>query len=927
MKLNFQFSNLCGTVYRQGNVIFTPDGNSVISPVGNRVSVFDLANDRSYTMRFENRKNISRIALSPSGSLLVTVDEDGSALVVNFQRHTIVHRQSFKQPVHDLQFSPDGTRLAVTHNRLVQVWRLPSSFADTTPLVLEREMAGAYDDVVCVGWSPDSDAIVAGCRDMSCRVHPLHVEPGLEPAVLTGHRDAVVGAWFSDDSRRLYTAAKDGALFVWKKTNAAVEASEKHKRMLRKAIKAGGKKNSAPSRAAGKTQFSYAGDPSPEDVADDDESRRAKDKRNRPSRLYNQNWIIAERHFFKQPQARLVSVDFHSKRNLVTAGFTNGVFGIWELPDFVNIHTLSISQKRVDTAAISPSGDWLAFGSAKFGQLLVWEWQSESYVLKQQGHNNEMTCLCYSGDGQYVVTGGEDGKLKLWNTHTGFCFVTFSDHTASVVAVEFSKRGQVVFSASLDGTVRAYDMIRYRNFRTFTTPTPVQFAALAVDPSGEIVCAGSADSFEVFVWSVQTGKLLDIFSGHTGPIITLSFSPTEGRLISGSWDTTVRSWDVFGRSLNTESLKHTTEVLAMAYRPDGREIAVATLDGQISFWDVELARLTGSIDGRQDISGGRRQHDRMTAANASHNKHFTSLCYSTDGTSVLAGGNSKYVCVYDVRARILLRKFQISHNLSLDGTREMLNSGDMTEAGPRGLLDAAGAGASDGSDAEERAEAAATLPGAQRGDRSLRATTRPEARTRGVRVAPSGRTWAAVSTEGLLLYALDDDLLFDPFDLEPDLTPEAVLAAVEAGEYARALALAFRLGEGYVVEGALEAVPPDAVAAVARALPAKYLARMLQLLARKLEAGPRVQFYMLWTSAVLRYHAVHLKDNNQTYAAPLRALYKSISGVYGILGKVTSSNINGLRYVSCQLQGQRDRQAARPSAPLAVADVTMEDLI
>jgi periodic tryptophan protein 2 len=34
--------NLCGTVYRQGNVVFTPDGNSILSPVGNRVSVFDL---------------------------------------------------------------------------------------------------------------------------------------------------------------------------------------------------------------------------------------------------------------------------------------------------------------------------------------------------------------------------------------------------------------------------------------------------------------------------------------------------------------------------------------------------------------------------------------------------------------------------------------------------------------------------------------------------------------------------------------------------------------------------------------------------------------------------------------------------------------------------------------------------------------------
>jgi hypothetical protein len=37
-----QFSNLLGTVYGRGNLVFTPDGNSLLSPVGNRVSVFNL---------------------------------------------------------------------------------------------------------------------------------------------------------------------------------------------------------------------------------------------------------------------------------------------------------------------------------------------------------------------------------------------------------------------------------------------------------------------------------------------------------------------------------------------------------------------------------------------------------------------------------------------------------------------------------------------------------------------------------------------------------------------------------------------------------------------------------------------------------------------------------------------------------------------
>lgn len=40
--LPIQFSNLLGTVYCKGNLLFTPDGTCLLSPVGNRVSVFDL---------------------------------------------------------------------------------------------------------------------------------------------------------------------------------------------------------------------------------------------------------------------------------------------------------------------------------------------------------------------------------------------------------------------------------------------------------------------------------------------------------------------------------------------------------------------------------------------------------------------------------------------------------------------------------------------------------------------------------------------------------------------------------------------------------------------------------------------------------------------------------------------------------------------
>jgi periodic tryptophan protein 2 len=87
----------------------------------------------------------------------------------------------------------------------------------------------------------------------------------------------------------------------------------------------------------------------------------------------------------------------------------------------------------------------------------------------------------------------------------------------------------------------------------------------------------------------------------------------------------------------------------------------------LSFWNAEDGRLKFEIDGRSDIAGGRKLNDRMTSNNNAGSRYFTSICYSADGTFLLAGGNSKYVCIYEVSQQILLKKFQVTFNRSLDG--------------------------------------------------------------------------------------------------------------------------------------------------------------------------------------------------------------------------------------------------------------------
>lgn len=51
---------------------------------------------------------------------------------------------------------------------------------------------------------------------------------------------------------------------------------------------------------------------------------------------------------------------------------------------------------------------------------------------------------------------------------------------------------------------------RYRNFKTFVSPRPVQFSCVSIDSTGEFVAAGGQDVFEAYLWSMKIGKLIEV---------------------------------------------------------------------------------------------------------------------------------------------------------------------------------------------------------------------------------------------------------------------------------------------------------------------------------------------------------------------------------------------------------------------------------
>lgn len=108
----------------------------------------------------------------------------------------------------------------------------------------------------------------------------------------------------------------------------------------------------------------------------------------------------------------------------------------------------------------------------------------------------------------------------------------------------------------------------------------------------------------MFVWSLQTGRLLDVLAGHQSCVSGLAFGPgTEAAvLVSSSWDRTCRVWNLFAeKGGGREAIPLSADGLAVEFRPDGREFAVATLDGAIVFFEPRSSTQVGSIEGEVHI--------------------------------------------------------------------------------------------------------------------------------------------------------------------------------------------------------------------------------------------------------------------------------------------------------------------------------------
>ena len=151
--------------------------------------------------------------------------------------------------------------------------------------------------------------------------------------------------------------------------------------------------------------------------------------------------------------------------------------------------------------------------------------------------------------------------------------------------------------------------------------------AVSFSPDGSTLASGSWDN-TIRLWDVSSGQEKDTLTGHTRRVTAVSFSPDGSTLASGSWDNTIRLWDVNSGQTKATLAGHTFEVNAVAFSPDGSTLASGS--GNPSSWEGTI-RLW-------DVASGQKK-----ATLAGQSFWINSVAFSPDGSTVAGGGGLHYI--------------------------------------------------------------------------------------------------------------------------------------------------------------------------------------------------------------------------------------------------------------------------------------------
>ncbi|XP_065847925.1 protein ROOT INITIATION DEFECTIVE 3 [Euphorbia lathyris] len=246
------------------------------------------------------------------------------------------------------------------------------------------------------------------------------------------------------------------------------------------------------------------------------------------------------------------------------------VYWSWSKPQ---VEVKSFPEEPIKPLVANSEGTYIVGGGLS-GNLYFWEVAYGRLIKKWRAHYRAVTCLVFNEDDSLLVSGSEDGSVKVWpllmifDDHQAeppsqLFLHSFSGHTLRVTdtVIGYGGDNAIIVSASEDRTCKVWSLSTGILLRNIIFPSIID--AIALDPGEHVFYAGCRDG-KIYLaalndegssiksqWQYIVGSL----SSQSKPVTCLVYNTKRNFLLAGSEDGMIRVWDLRSRTI-VRTFKH-----------------------------------------------------------------------------------------------------------------------------------------------------------------------------------------------------------------------------------------------------------------------------------------------------------------------------------------------------------------------------------
>jgi WD40 repeat protein len=316
------------------------------------------------------------------------------------------------------------------------------------------------------------------------------------------------------------------------------------------------------------------------------------------------------------------SVVFTPDGRQIISSSVDGSISVWDALSGSVMQELRSS--RPDRIAVSPDGKMIA--CSRKDTIRTWQLNASSRRLDIQTGHGRIMSLAIFPDGRHIIAISYF-RISTWDVISG-TMIWVSDRQKWMNHIALSPNGEQFVIGYEDGTVGLWDATSLS--RDFPDQGPqIPTAAISFSPDGRQIASSYSGDTRIHILDTQSGlEVTAPLQGHGGEIKSVAFSPYGNHIASGSYDSTIRVWDLLSGAESLVLRGHEEYISCITFSHDSQQIASGSGDATVCLWNA--------ISGAQIIPTLR-----------GHKTSVVAVAFSSDGTKAASGDNA-CVCLWDI---------------------------------------------------------------------------------------------------------------------------------------------------------------------------------------------------------------------------------------------------------------------------------------